>query len=178
MIFSLRSQFIFLFIALLPAHLANGAPVLFTHLPVLNFLRQPIDQKKTFRGKRILGDHKTWLGLVAGGVAGLFGGAVLAITSYLPFNSFSIMGYGFVCGVLAIVGDSFKSLIKRQLNIGEGQPWIPYDQIDYLLFVLPFVSFWLNLSLTSFLLIIAQSFGLSIIVSSIGYKIGIKDRWF
>lgn len=47
-----------------PAYLANMSPVLvrrwFTSLAV------PIDARRTLRGRRILGDHKTWRGLLVG----------------------------------------------------------------------------------------------------------------
>ena len=52
----------------LPAYLANMSPVLIRRR--LTALAIPIDGGRTLWGKRILGDHKTWRGLLAGMVAG------------------------------------------------------------------------------------------------------------
>lgn len=48
-----------------PAYLANMSPVLVRGwFPALS---TPIDGGRTFRGRRILGDHKTWRGSVRSG---------------------------------------------------------------------------------------------------------------
>jgi CDP-2,3-bis-(O-geranylgeranyl)-sn-glycerol synthase len=52
----------------LPAYLANMSPVLIGRR--FGALAIPIDGGRTLWGKRILGDHKTWRGLLAGIVAG------------------------------------------------------------------------------------------------------------
>jgi CDP-2,3-bis-(O-geranylgeranyl)-sn-glycerol synthase len=48
------------FVALLGV--ANMAPVFFKKIPILG---APIDNGKTWRGKRIFGDNKTWRGIIA-----------------------------------------------------------------------------------------------------------------
>ena len=48
----------------MPAYLANMSPVLVSRW--FSALAVPIDGGKTLWGKRILGDHKTWRGLLAG----------------------------------------------------------------------------------------------------------------
>lgn len=58
-------QFLYFF---LPGLLANMSPVLIGRR--LSALAIPMDDGRTLRGKRILGDHKTWRGLLVGIVAG------------------------------------------------------------------------------------------------------------
>jgi len=53
-----------------PAYLANSAPVDVSQIKALKKYGTPIDGGKTFRGKRVLGDSKTWRGLYAGVIAG------------------------------------------------------------------------------------------------------------
>ena len=53
----------------LPAYLANISPVLVR--PWLRSLAVSIDGGKTLQGKRLLGDHKTWRGLLAGIFVGM-----------------------------------------------------------------------------------------------------------
>ncbi|HSX05849.1 MAG TPA: CDP-archaeol synthase, partial [Candidatus Saccharimonadales bacterium] len=50
----------------LPAALANGVPVLVVKIPGLAKLEAPMDFGLSYRGKRILGAHKTWRGFIAG----------------------------------------------------------------------------------------------------------------
>ena len=52
----------------LPAYLANMSPVLIGRR--FSALAIPMDGGRTLWGKRILGDHKTWRGLLAGIIAG------------------------------------------------------------------------------------------------------------
>jgi len=59
-----------------PAYLANSAPVDVSQIKALKKYGTPIDGGKTFRGKRVLGDSKTWRGLYAGVIAGTAGGAL------------------------------------------------------------------------------------------------------
>jgi CDP-2,3-bis-(O-geranylgeranyl)-sn-glycerol synthase len=47
-----------------PAYLANMSPVLVQRS--FERLATPIDGGRSYRGKRILGDHKTWMGLGTG----------------------------------------------------------------------------------------------------------------
>jgi len=49
----------------------------------------------------------------------------------------SLIGYehplplGLLCGSAAMAGDSAKSFVKRRLGIAPGRPWVPADQLDY-----------------------------------------------
>jgi CDP-2,3-bis-(O-geranylgeranyl)-sn-glycerol synthase len=39
-------------------------------MPLIRHLDQPIDGGRSYRGRRIFGDHKTWRGILTGMVAG------------------------------------------------------------------------------------------------------------
>lgn len=138
----------------LPAGLANTAPVLAANITWLKNYTAPIDMNKKFRGKRILGDHKTFRGLLAGVVMGcLIASVQLAIatgstwpashSAGLDYGSAWIIVVGGLLGLGALCGDSIKSFFKRQLGIAPGKSWFPFDQLDYLvgalLASLPFI---------------------------------------
>jgi CDP-2,3-bis-(O-geranylgeranyl)-sn-glycerol synthase len=104
----------------------------------------PIDGGRTFRGKRIFGDHKTVRGLMAGT---LFGFLTTALQMFL-FNNFSffesvsgsvdyssptVLLMGAALGFGALAGDAIKSFFKRQFSVPSGQSWFPFDQIDYII---------------------------------------------
>lgn len=141
-------QILYLF---LPAGLANmAAPFGAMILPQLSF---PADFGKTFRGKRIFGDHKTIRGFVLGALAGVL---CLYLQKYLYlsssfFKSMSLIDYstippifGLSLGLGSLIGDAIKSFFKRQAGINPGLPWFPWDQIDWiigaLIFAVPFMS--------------------------------------
>jgi len=43
------------------------------------------------------------------------------------------VGLGLRFGIGAMAGDSTKSFFKRRTDIPPGEPWIPFDQVDFLL---------------------------------------------
>lgn len=136
-----------------PAGYANLAPILANNIPQLKKYSQPIDFGKTYRGKRILGDHKTFRGLAAGTLMGLLIAAVQMI-SYdqssfvrdisgpIDYSQPIYLLMGAALGFGALFGDSLKSFFKRQLDVQPGKSWVPFDQIDFILgailFSLPF----------------------------------------
>ena len=125
---------------LLPAAAANAAPVFASRLcPRSNW---PVDLGIKVRGRRLFGSHKTWRGLMAG-VAAATATLMLQqeIVGRFPAvrecDHFDYSGaswwLGAALGVAALSGDLVKSAIKRQLDIAPGRPWVPFDQIDWLL---------------------------------------------
>lgn len=170
-------EIIKLFYFILPIYFANMAPVF---LGKLNFFTTPIDFGIKWNKKRILGDHKTWKGLIGGTLAAMIIAFVQSsFTTGLELYDYSQpLLFGFLLGLGALIGDAIKSFFKRKINIKPGQPWIPFDQIDYsvgaLLFVSPlyFVG-WLN----SFV-IIFFSFLLHVLANHLGYYLGIRKlKW-
>ncbi len=134
----LISETIWLF---LPAIVANITPVYFAHYNWLPSLNKPLDGHQTWRGYRLLGNNKTVRGLISGIIAGLLIGLMQFLTSHLTV-SISLINYSSLAVALttggllafsALAGDAIASFFKRQLNIAPGKPWIPFDQIDFVI---------------------------------------------
>jgi CDP-2,3-bis-(O-geranylgeranyl)-sn-glycerol synthase len=167
----------------LPAYLANMSPVLIRGR--FEALASPIDGGRTLWGKRILGDHKTWRGLLAGIVAGalvfelqrlvyeagIAQGLVLIDYSAHPLIPGLLMGLG------AGIGDAVKSFFKRRIGIEPGESWPVFDQLDFFLGAYVFVSLVyappLLLTIASLPIIL---FG-NIASNAIGYWLGFKETW-
>jgi CDP-2,3-bis-(O-geranylgeranyl)-sn-glycerol synthase len=130
---------------MLPAYFANMTPVLVKKINLLNY---PLDFNLRIKNKTILGTHKTWRGLIFGTTAGIIISFIqyqLQTNSY--FTAITILDYsnwlsiGFLLGFGALFGDAFKSLIKRRFKIKPGKPFFPWDQLDFLIGALLFISF-------------------------------------
>lgn len=157
----------------------------------LDALAYPIDAGRSFRGVRWFGDNKTWRGPVALGlgcalvlgVQGLSASAGLHGRVYsVDIGVFSWFVAGFVVGFLAMIGELPNSFLKRRAGIqpgagGEGRyAWFfyLYDQVDLLLFVAPVwwllgAFTWPRLVLSLILVTVIHQ-----LLSSIGYRLGMR----
>lgn len=106
-----------------------GAPLL--HAPVLRWdllpaLKRPLDGGRTWRGRRILGDNKTWRGALF-----MTSGVVLATLALwqwgwwrdqLPdeVNGSSPVLVGLLIGLGTVGGELPNSFLKRRLDIAPG----------------------------------------------------------
>lgn len=124
---------------LLPAGLANMAPVFAATM--LPFWNTPVDFGRSWKGHEIFGSHKTYRGLISG----LFTGLLIfmlqqSLYRSVPFfKELSLFNYdevnpffGAWMGISALLGDLIKSFFKRRYEIAPGKPWIPFDQIDWI----------------------------------------------
>ena len=131
---------------IIPAYIANASALLIGG-------GKPIDFGKKYKdGKRILGDGKTWRGLIAGTFIGMtagFGLSVAAIYADLygfPINISDFTGFPIMIPLIfsvcfgALMGDIIESFFKRRIGRKRGEDWIPFDQLDFILGVL-FFSF-------------------------------------
>jgi CDP-2,3-bis-(O-geranylgeranyl)-sn-glycerol synthase len=134
-----------------PAGVANMSARLFRWVP---FLDHNVDFNKTYRKKPILGSHKTYRGLFFGVLMAIV--AVFIQKLLYPFMiNYSIVDYskinifilGFLLGFGALFGDMIKSFFKRRRGIKPGNPWVPFDQVDWIVVSILLVSFYVNLSL-------------------------------
>jgi CDP-archaeol synthase len=83
-------------------------------------LGAPIDAGMTLTdGRRLLGDHKTWRGLLA---------AILACALASTLLGYSVT-LGIAFAALALAGDAASSLIKRRLRLEPGAECPGLDQI-------------------------------------------------
>jgi len=131
----------------LPAYIANASALLVGG-------GTPIDFGKNWRdGRRILGDGKTWWGLISGAFLGITAGFAFSIVAIYANNSeFSFLGindfgrYPLMIPIIAsicfgaLLGDIIESFFKRRIGKNRGEDWIPFDQIDLIAGVL-FLSF-------------------------------------
>jgi CDP-2,3-bis-(O-geranylgeranyl)-sn-glycerol synthase len=150
-----------------PAYLADMAPPFVKYWPWWN---RPI-------AERWLGSHKTVVGFAFGVAAAVVTTFVQwriawrgAITSY---DDWLVLGLLF--GVGAMAGDSLKSLLKRRIGIAPGHPWVPADQLDYVVGALALVWSRVSLSVGDVLVIALLSFAGQLVVTRIGYWLGVRD---
>jgi len=127
---------------IIPAYIANASALLVGG-------GTPIDFGKKWKdGKRILGDGKTWQGLLAGSFIGMTAGFGLSVAAkYAQAYDFPIYlndftGFPMMIPLVfsicfgALLGDIVESFFKRRQNIPRGSDWIPFDQLDFILGVL------------------------------------------
>ncbi|MFH1133940.1 MAG: CDP-archaeol synthase [Nanoarchaeota archaeon] len=170
---------------ILPGVAANMTPVLTKR--VLPRLAVPIDGGRSWRGKRILGDHKTVRGLVLGIIAAIL---ITMLQKWLyafhPIQNISILDYaslppfllGFLMGFGVLLGDMIKSFFKRRLDVKPGEKFIPWDQVDAafggMLIVWPMFKFSWQVVAT----VVVMTFCLHILTRYIGYWLKItKTPW-
>jgi CDP-2,3-bis-(O-geranylgeranyl)-sn-glycerol synthase len=161
---------------ILPAYVANAAPVLFGGGLPVDFGRKFLD------GERILGDGKTWRGLLAGLSFGSITGILehlLCSCSMLPSNlCLNFLPLGFVLSLGAMLGDLVGSFIKRRMKIKRGQPSLILDQLTFLLFAL-LLSFsflpenFITLEVVIFLVVL--TYFLHVLTNLIANRLGLKS---
>jgi CDP-2,3-bis-(O-geranylgeranyl)-sn-glycerol synthase len=163
-----------LIVLMAPAYVANMAP------PFLRFWHGPNPPIS----RKWLGDHKTVGGFVVGIAAGIIvawsfsKGAFTSLPhgANLPFEHW--LWFGASMGFAALVGDSLKSFFKRRLNLRPGAPWIPFDQIDFVVAALIVLSFWIKIDWLEMAIVLALSFLADVIVNQLSYRLGIKrEPW-
>jgi CDP-2,3-bis-(O-geranylgeranyl)-sn-glycerol synthase len=153
-----------------PAYAANMAPPLVGHWRGWN---PPISS-------RWLGGHKTVLGFLAGVLAALataFAQHGLGWVTDIDRGD-GWLDLGLRLGVGAMAGDSAKSFFKRLLGIAPGRPWIPFDQLDFVLGALLVV--WPRAALTAgdVAIVLGVSVAGHVAVTHAAYWLGIRDvKW-
>ena len=132
---------------MLPALIPNSAAVLWGG-------GTPVDFRKSWRGKRILGDGKTWRGFFGGALSGVAIGIVqMLVASHLGvqdtwgFGAWPSSLYVVLCLAFgSMIGDSTGSFVKRRLNISQGGKAPFLDQYNFaigaVVVVLIFQSGW------------------------------------
>lgn len=174
----------------LPAFAANPMAVLFGG-------GTPIDFRRTLRdGERILGDGKTWRGLVGGTAGGAFLGLLLSA----PFLARSLMsswsfgstleealGASGVLALGALLGDLGGAFLKRRMHMPRGAKAKGLDQYDFVVgtvllsLAIPAWSlhrFFAGDALLGLVAIILITPALHRAVNLVGYRIGKKrEPW-
>lgn len=141
-----------IYVSLAPALFAAVLNMVWVKLPVLRLAAIPIDAGRRWRdGRRVLGDNKTWKGLIGlvglGAVCGVVWGAVVSHSPMAAYHLFhevrpSSPAWDFVTG--ALLGLAYglfelpNSFLKRRLGIPPGKKrpgrvgalFVVLDQID------------------------------------------------
>jgi CDP-2,3-bis-(O-geranylgeranyl)-sn-glycerol synthase len=166
-----------------PAYGADVSPILAERLfPKFD---APIDGGTTLRGRPLLGAHKTWRGFLACVAAGVtiwegqrvlyhMGvGRELALVDYAAEPLLP----GLLMGVGAGLGDTVKSLLKRQAGIAPGAPWLGFDQLDFFLGAFACVSLVHVPPLGVVLAILPLVFVCDIAATTMFWLLGLKESW-
>jgi CDP-2,3-bis-(O-geranylgeranyl)-sn-glycerol synthase len=166
-----------------PAYAADVSPIIVARL--LPRYDLAIDGGKMFRGRRLLGGHKTWRGLFAGVLAAVIvWEAQRSLYGLGIFRAFALVDYsaepvvpGLLMGLGAGAGDAFKSLLKRQMSIAPGATWPVFDQLDFFLGAVALVSFVHVPPLDVVLAMLPIVFLADIAATTILCRLGLKDSW-
>lgn len=171
----------------LPAGIANVTPILVVKIPGLRKLQAPIDGGRYFRGKRLLGSHKTWRGFVSGVIMATvtlwlqqiainhFGWA-RTLTSSVDYHTLPTLILGPLFGIGALGGDAIESFFKRQINIQPGHGWFPFDQTDYIIGGAIASAPFVHLHFLQYVLLLFIWLIVHVLASVIGYFLGLKER--
>lgn len=174
------------FWSFLPAYAANPMAVVFGG-------GTPLDLGRTWRdGRRLLGDGKTWRGLIGGVASGVVLGGVLEAVASLtdPRLSFgpwpSPLLVPFLLSFGALFGDILGAFVKRRMGKERGAKAPGLDQFDFVLgaFLLvgPFAPawwlarFWTGDAIFGLAFVILITPVLHRVVNVLGYRVGQKHE--
>ena len=173
----------------LPAMIPNTTAVYFGKKS-----KTKIDFGKTWRGKRIFGDGKSWGGFFGGAITGvLLGFLIIGIDNLFGVGDNGGYGpYWSNLGVLiclafgSLLGDLTGAFIKRRLGMERGQKAPILDQYDFvagslLLTFAFFPSFIIDnyidgWHIAALIFILLITFFLHRVVNIIGYLMGVKKE--
>jgi CDP-2,3-bis-(O-geranylgeranyl)-sn-glycerol synthase len=168
----------------LPMFVANMAPVIAMRLPLLRHWSYPLDHRRFWNHRRLLGKNKTYRGLIAGVIAGIATVWIrrqfsillplLADLAVFDYHRADWWVLGWCLGFGALMGDAIESFVKRQLDIKPGQPFQPWDQLDQFFGAVVWLAlfFWppVWILIGGGLL----TFGGVIVVNYLAFKVGLK----
>lgn len=167
--------------SMLPAYVPNNAAVIAGG-------GAPIDGGRTYGGRRLLGDGKTWRGTVAGIAAGSILGLALntvvgPVGDVLGFTlpTFPIAAViGLPAG--AMLGDIAGSLLKRRTGKERGAPFPGLDQLDFVVGALGLTLlaapgwFLATFTLPVLVTVLVLTPALHVGTNGIGYLLGLKNE--
>ena len=170
----------------IPAGIANVAPIFLARIPFLRKFDTPLDFGKSYKGKRIFGQNKTWRGFIGGIIAATLIvwlqvvlsqniGWVADLTSSIAYTHMNALLLGPLFAIGALGGDAIESFFKRQRGIPPGKSWFPWDQTDYIIGASVTTFAFATLDWTQYLYILILWMAIHLLSSWIGYKMGLKD---
>ncbi len=159
---------------MLPAYITNASAAFFGG-------KIPIDRGVYLGRNRMLGDGKTFEGLIKGCSAGFLCGLLqhLYNGSFGSFPYFIIVLLALSAG--AMLGDMMGSFVKRRLGLRRGAPLPVVDQLDFvggawlLLFLVARDWFSSNFSADVMVVVILITPLLHLLTNFAGFKLGMKE---
>jgi len=146
----------------------------------------PVDGYAKIKGKRILGDHKTLRGFIAGILAGILScfiemllyDNIFSIRELISIDYYTInpVVLGALLGAGALAGDSVKSFFKRRIDIEPGKSWFPFDQIDYITGGIAFSLFYIQLSFGEYIILFIVWFLIHPLTTFLGYLFKLRHE--
>lgn len=169
-----------------PAGLANVIAFGSGKIKFLKPYNYPVDLGLRFRGKRVLGSHKTIRGFVFGTAFAIIG-TFIQVFFYntlawqrevlpLNYNEVNPLLLGFLLGFGALLGDAIKSFFKRQMGIQPGRSWVPFDQIDYIIGGIALSYLYVPLAWYQYLLITMMWVVIHPATTFLGYLLKLKRK--
>ncbi|WP_228160497.1 MULTISPECIES: CDP-archaeol synthase [Marinobacter] len=160
MSFELTVQLLLLLLA------ANGSPVLGRYL-LGRHGAQPVDGGRLWRdGERLLGDSKTWRGLIIGVTACTVVSLLLGLGG--PF--------GVMFGALALLGDLFSSFIKRRRHLRSSSRATGLDQLPEAILPVGMGAFWLDYNWQEVAVTVLLFMLADMLLSPLLYRLGIRRQ--
>lgn len=166
----------------LPGAVANIGANLARFVPFLKNISVPVDGGYVWKGRRLIGEHKSWGGFLGGVLFGLvFGlGKIFIFDKYWPGTLFLSLSTGW--GVLLIVlmsvgavsGDIVKSVLKRVVGVSPHRPWIPFDEIDHTTMAMILVRLVFGVEWKLVFVVIGVYFVLHLVSNIVGYALKLK----
>jgi len=167
--------------AMLPAYVPNNAAVLAGG-------GRPIDGGRTWSGRRVLGDGKTWRGTIFGTLTGV--ALAIGLTELQPTASDALgvtlpefpLGAAVGLAFGAMVGDIAASFLKRRTGRERGAVFPVVDQLDFvagaLLCALLLAPDWFlaTFTLPVLAVVLVATPILHVLTNGIAYLLGLKNE--
>ncbi|MBE6528098.1 MAG: CDP-2,3-bis-(O-geranylgeranyl)-sn-glycerol synthase [Thermoplasmata archaeon] len=153
-----------------------------------------MDFGKTWKGKRILGDGKSWSGFIGGIAFGVFIGMMQVLLAS-NWDSDNYWGYGPYWDNLGIIfclsfgglfGDLCGAFTKRRLGLERGEKAPILDQYDFVAgaFIITSIFYpnWVyetyfeGANIAAFIFLLLIMWGIHRSFNILGYKIGVKNE--
>ena len=175
-----------LFAPLFVAAALSGAVIRYD---LVHALRRPIDGGRSWRGRRLLGDSKTWRGVVVA-VVGCAAAALVQkpLAAHVPavclidYRDVEPLWFGAAMGAGAMLGELPNSFVKRRLGIPPGataKGWrgalfYVWDQVDLLTGAWPAMLPWVRPH--AFVVVVSFLLALAVhpLVAAIGFAMGAR----
>ncbi len=181
-------QILFFLSPLVLVAIANGLCIKYDWF---NRLKRPLDLGRSYRGRRIFGDHKSWRGLLINVIFCSLGTMIqgwLQNRGYFPPWLFLLdyRDYGYLFGIMLGLGVTFgelpNSFLKRQLEILPGESkkgpagvvFFLFDQVDLTIGIWVFFFFLIMPSPVLVLWSILLTGVFHVIISIVGYLLGMR----